>query len=133
MLLILSSLVLESQIQTLHAAVATAVEAVNARGNTVAARLQDIPNHIREIAFHRVHRGAAVALAVVQTLSGNDLRILHPIFPEGEAWEDFEELVDDISVVATTIGDEVNVDDVINNVFTVCWHSLAYMNYSTSA
>jgi len=67
--------------------------------------------------FHRVHRGAAVSLAVAQTLFRNDIRTLHPIFPEGEAWEVFEELVDDLGVVATAIGDEVNIDNVINNVF----------------
>ena len=60
---------------------------MNARGDTVATRLQDIPNRVREVAGHGVHWRAAVALVVVQTLSGNDLRTLHPIFPEGEAWE----------------------------------------------
>jgi len=64
---------LESQVQALHAAAYTATEAVNARGGTVAARLQDIPNCIQEIAGHGVHQGTAVALAVVQTLTGNDL------------------------------------------------------------
>jgi len=41
---------LESQIQALHAAAATSTEAVNAQGETVAARLQDIPNRVQEIA-----------------------------------------------------------------------------------
>ena len=108
---------LESQIQALHTAAATATEAVNARGDTVVARLQDIPNRVQEVTSHGVHRGAALALAIVQTLSENDLRTLHPIFPEGEAWEEFEELTDDLSMVATTISEDVSLDVVIDNVF----------------
>ena len=44
------SLVLESQIQALHAATATATNTVNARGDTGVAHLQDIPNHVLEVA-----------------------------------------------------------------------------------
>ena len=104
------------QVQALHAATAIATEAVNVRDDTIAARLQDIPNYVREVTGYGVHRGATVALAVVQILSGNDLRTLHPIFPEGEAREDFEELVDDLGVVATAIEEEVSLDAVISNV-----------------
>ena len=92
------------------------MEALNARGDTVAARLQDIPNHVWEVADHGVHQGAAVAFAVVQTLSGNNLWALHPVFHEGEAREEFKELVDDLGVFATTIGEEVSIDGVISNV-----------------
>ena len=46
---------------------------MNARGDTVAARLQDIPNHVREVAGHGVRRGAAVALATAQFQTGHDL------------------------------------------------------------
>ena len=90
---------------------------VNAQGDTVAARLQDIPNRVQEVAGHGVHRGATVALAMVQTLSGNDLRTLHPIFPEGEEREEFEELADDLGVVATAIAEDVSLDAVISNIF----------------
>ena len=54
---------------------------------------------------------------MVQTLSGNDLRTLHPIFPEGEEREEFEELVDDLGMVATTIAEDVSLDTVVANVF----------------
>ena len=108
---------MESKVQILHAVAATATEAVNARGGTVAARLQDIPNRIQEIAGHGVHQGATVALAMVQTLSGNNLRTLHPTFPEGEEREEFDELVDDLGVVATAIAEDVSLDAVISNVF----------------
>jgi len=89
---------------------------VNARGNTIATRLQDIPNRVREVAGHGVHCGASVALAMVQTLSWNDLRTLHPIFPAGEAWNNFEDLADDMDMVATTITEEVSLDAVVSNV-----------------
>ena len=41
---------MESQIQALHAAAATATNTVNARGDTGVAHLQDIPNHVLEVA-----------------------------------------------------------------------------------
>ena len=84
------SLALESQIQALYTAAATATKSVNAQGKTVAARLKDIPNRIQEIAGHGIHHGATVALAVVQTMSGNYFRMLQPIFHQGEAREEFE-------------------------------------------
>ena len=108
---------LESQIQALYDATAIATAAVNARRNTIATRWHDIPSRIREVADHRVHWGAAVTLAVVQTLSGNDLQTLHLIFSEGEVRDDFEELVDNLDDIPTIIGEEVNVHNVINNVF----------------
>jgi len=81
---------LESLVQTLQAAARTATEAVNARGDTVAARLQDIPNRIHEIAGHGVHQGAAITIAVVQNMSGSDDRTFHPVFPQGVEREEFE-------------------------------------------
>ena len=54
---------------------------------------------------------------MVQTLSGNDLRTLHPIFPEGEEREEFEELADDLGMVATAIAEDVSLDSVVSNVF----------------
>ena len=63
------------------------------RGDIVAESLQDIPNRAREITGHGVQKGVVVALTVAQTQSGNDVRGLHPVFPEGDTREDFEELV----------------------------------------
>ena len=39
---------------------------MNARGDTVAARLQDIRRRVWEVVGHWVRRGAAVALATAQ-------------------------------------------------------------------
>jgi len=114
----LSSLsALESHIQTLLDAAATTTEAVNAIGETIAAWLQHIPNHVQQVTSHGIHHGAAIALAVVETQFENDLHTLHHVFPEGEAREDFEELINDLGMVATIIGEEVNVDTIISNIF----------------
>ena len=87
-----------SQVQTLHAAAATATGSVNARGDTVAAHLQDIPNCVREVAGHGVRRGAAVALATAQFQTGHDLLQIKPVhLPLGseDLWV-FKELADDV-------------------------------------
>jgi len=63
------------------------------------------------------HQGIAVALGMVQTQSGNDLQTLHPVFPQGEACEDFEELVDEIDGVAASNAWEIKVNTIVNAVF----------------
>ena len=110
---------MESQVQTLHAAAATATESVNARGNTIAPRLQDIPNRIREVAGHGVRRGAAVALATSQFETDHDLLQVEPVhFPLGrEDWWAFEELTDDMDLAAAAISEDVSIEAVIGNVF----------------
>ena len=110
-------LVLESQIQTLHIAAATATNVVNAQGDTVVARLQDVPHRVREVSRHGVHRGATIAITVVQTMSGSDYRTFHPVFLAGDEQEDFYELVDDLSLVADAVVEEISLDAVISNVF----------------
>jgi len=52
-------------------------------------------------------------------MSGSDYRTFHPVFPEGEAQEEFDELVDNLSVVAEAIIDDISLDAVIGNVFGV--------------
>jgi len=42
---------------------------------------------------------------------------MEPIFPKGEEQEEFDELVDDLSVVADAIAEDVSLDAVISNVF----------------
>ena len=112
-------LVLESQIQTLHAAAATATESVNARSDTIAARLQDIPNRVREVDGHGVCRGAAVALATTQYQSGHDFLQVEPVHLPlgGEDWWAFEELVDDMEMAATAISEDISIETIIGNVF----------------
>ena len=46
---------------------------VNARGAVPVVRLHDIPNHVREVALHGIHHGAATALAAAQAYLGQNL------------------------------------------------------------
>ena len=79
---------------------------------------RNIPSRVKKVAGHGVHAGAARAVAVVSTMSGADFRQWEPVFPEwGAAREDFDELVDDLSLVADAIVDNVSLDGVVSNLF----------------
>ena len=91
---------------------------MNARGSTVAARLQNVPARVKEVAEHGVHAGAARAIAVVSTMSEADYRQWEPVFPEwGAAQEAFDGLVDDLSLAADAIVADVSLDGVVSNLF----------------
>ena len=71
-----------------------------------------------EVAEHRVHAGAARAIAVVSTMSGADYRQREPVFPEwGEVRNTFDELVDDLSLPADAIAADVSLEGVVSNLF----------------
>ena len=109
---------MEAQVQTLLDASQVAIDSVNARGSTVAARLRNIPARVKEVAGHGVHTGAARAIAVVFTMSGADFRQWEPVIPEwGVAREDLDELVDDLRFVGDAIVDDVSLDGVVSNLF----------------
>ena len=92
---------------------------MNARGDTVATRLQDIPNHVREDAGHGVRRGAAVALATAQFQTGHDLLQVEPVHLPlgGEDWWALEELTNDMEMATAAISEDVSIEAVIGNVF----------------
>ena len=92
---------------------------MNARGNTVAARLEDIPNRVREVASHGVRRGTAVALTTAPLESGHDFLQIEPVhFLLGsEDWWAFEEPADDMEMAAAAISEDVSIEAVIGNVF----------------
>ena len=92
---------------------------MNARGNTVAACLEDIPNRVLEVVGHGVRRGTAVALATAQLESGHDFLQIEPVhFPLGsEDWRAFEELANDMEMAAAAISENVSIEAVISNVF----------------
>ena len=109
---------MESQVQTLLEASRVAIDSVNARGSTVAARLRNVPARIMEVAEHGVHAGAARAIAVVSTMSGEDYRQWELVFPEwGEARNAFDEMVDDLSLLADAIVADVSLEGVVSNLF----------------
>ena len=101
---------LEAQTQALHQAVNGAATMVNARGDLLVDRLQDIPNRARQIATHGVRQGAATALAVAQTCTEHNLLLLEPIFLEGEGRAGFDDLIVHFDVTANAIANEVSTD-----------------------
>jgi len=109
---------LQSQVQTLLEASQVAIDSVNVRGSTVAARLWNIPSRVMEVAEHGVHAGAARVIAVVSTMSGVDYRLWEPVFPaRGTARDTFDALVDDLSLAADAIVADESLDGVVSNLF----------------
>ena len=108
---------LEAQIQALHQEANNAATTVNARGDLLVDRLQDIPNRARQIATHGVRQGAVTALVVAQTCTEHNLLLLEPIFPEEEGRAGFDDLVVQFDVSANTIVNEVSADSVVTKVF----------------
>ena len=91
---------------------------MNARGSTVAARLRNVPARVTGVAKHGVHLGAARAIVVISTMSGVDYRQWETVFPEwGEARNAFDELVDDLSLLADAIVADVSLEGVVSNLF----------------
>ena len=81
-------------------------------------RLQNIPARVTEVAEHGAHEGAAIAIAVISTMSRADFRQLAPIFPEpGPRREAFEELIDDLYHPADAVAGDVSAEGVISNLF----------------
>ena len=81
-------------------------------------RLRNIPACVKEVARYGAHEGAARAIAVVSTMSGEDYRQWEPVFPEwGAAREEFKELVDDLYFPADAIANDVSLDGVVGNLF----------------
>ena len=113
-----SFLELEAQVQSLLDAARVAIDSVNAKGDTVAARLQNILARITEVTKYGAHEGAARAIAVVSTMSGVDYRQWAPVFPELGPWHDaFEELVEDLYYTADAVARDVSSEGVIGNLF----------------
>ena len=80
-------------------------------------RLYDVPNHVREVALHCVRHGAAMALAVAQTCSGHELRLLPHGFPATEHPGDHECLVEDFFNATNSIALASQAEDIVNKVF----------------
>ena len=73
---------------------------VNARGAVPMVRLHDITNHVKEVALHGVHHGAAMALAAAQAYSGHNLHLLLHNFLDAVHPGEHECLVEDFSSAA---------------------------------
>ena len=95
-----------------------AVGFVNTRGAIPVVCLHDIPNHIRKVALHGVHHGAAMALASVQAHSGHELRFLPHGFPAAVHPGDYEHLVEEFFSAANSVAFISQVDDIVAKVFS---------------
>ena len=89
--------------ESLRSAAEYAAGFVNAKGVVLVVCLYDVPNHVREVALHGVHHGAAMALVVVQARSGHELRLLPHGFPSTKHPRDYERLVEDFFSAANSI------------------------------
>ena len=105
------------QLESLQLSVNAAVDAVNAWGSPIAARLQDISVRVREIALHGVRHGAAVEQTVAQVQTGNDLHTMEIGFPTDDGPEGHEDLIEDFTIAAEAIVDITPAQDVVNKVF----------------
>ena len=94
-----------------------AIDAVNAQGSSIDARLQDIPVRVREIALRGVCHGAVVVLTASQVQTGYELHTMETGFPMGDGPEEPEDLLEEFIMAAEAIVDITSVRDVVNKVF----------------
>ena len=91
---------------------------VNAKGVVLVIRLHDIPNRVREVAFHGVHHGAATALATAQACSGHNLQLLPHGFLDAVPPEDHERLIEEFFSAANSVAFNTLADDVVSKLFS---------------
>ena len=94
-----------------------AVDAINAWGSSIDARLQDILVHVQEIALHGVRHGAAVALTAAQVQTGYELHAMETGFPLGDGPEEHEDLLEEFIMAAEAIVDITSAQNMVNKVF----------------
>jgi len=104
-------------LESLQLAANAAVDAVNARGSLINARLHDILACVREIALHGVRHGAAVALAAAQVQTRHDLHTMEVGFLTDDGPKGHEDLIEDFTAAAEAIVDITSAQDVVNKVF----------------
>ena len=105
------------QLESLQLAANAAVDAVNAQGSLIDARLQDIPTRVWEITLHGVRHGTSVVLTVAQVQTGHDLHAMEVGLPIGDGPEGHEDLIEEFTVAAEAIVDITSAQDVVNKVF----------------
>ena len=103
--------------ESLQLAANTAIDAVNAWGSSIDARLQDVSIRVLEITLHGVCHGALVALTTVQVQTRYKLHAMETDFPMGDGPEEHEDLIEELVVAAEAIVDITSAQDVVNKVF----------------
>ena len=81
-------------------------------------RLQDVPNHVREVALHGVRHGAVMALASAQVHSSHELWFLPYDFLATTHPGDHECLIEDFFSAANSVAFISHADDIIAKVFS---------------
>ena len=61
--------------------------------------------------------GELLWLLPQQFQTGHDLRLIEPVFTEGEELEEFKELADNMEMVASAISEDASIEAVIGNIF----------------
>ena len=105
------------QLESLQLAANVAVDAVNARGSLIDARLHNVLARIQEVALHGVHHGTAVALTTAQVQTGHELHAIETGFPMGDGPKEHEDLLEEFVMAAEAIVDITCAQDVVNKVF----------------
>ena len=82
-----------------------AIDAVNARGSSIDARLQDVPVRVREIALHGIRHGAAMALTAAQVQMRYELHAMETCFLVGDGPEEHEDLLEEFTIAAEVVVD----------------------------
>ena len=93
------------------------MDAINAWGSPINARLQDIPVHVWEIALHGGRHGVAVALTAAQVQTGYKLHAMETGFPMGDGPKEHEDLLKEFIMAVEAIVDITSAQDVVNKVF----------------
>ena len=105
------------QLESLQLAANMVVDAINARGSLIDARLHDVPARVQEIALHGVRHGTTVALTAVQVQTEHELHTMETGFPMGDGPEEHEDLLEEFVMAAEAIVDITSTQDVVNKVF----------------
>ena len=102
------------QLQALQQAAAEAINHVGARGETVVARLEDIPLRVNRVAILGAAEGAARALTLAHLETGADFYGLHPLPPPGTDEDDEFDIRQAHGAVAADIAGEVSPFTILN-------------------
>jgi len=105
------------QLESLQLAANAAVDAINARGSLIDARLHDILARVQEVALHGVRHGTTVAPTTAQVQTGHELHAMETGFPMGDGPEEHEDLLEEFVMAAEAIVDITSAQDVVNKVF----------------
>jgi len=104
---------LESRLHALEHAALCTVNMARVPGSEVVFRLHDLPSHVWRVVSLGAHRGAALALTVVQLRSGQDLRQLNPELSPLTTMEERNLLAGDFGLNATHVIAEIDNAEIL--------------------